>query len=115
MKKTTIRIETAPRELSVTKKVCDIVADYVGLDTEIKFTLIHLDSPENKKEFTLKEFESEEDNLTRKEFISEVEEVKIIDYLLNTGITESYTNKNGEEKERTQILNTKSLVEIYIK
>lgn len=113
MKKTTIRIETSPRELTIEKKVCDIIAEYTEIETLVEFEIVE-SSGENKK-FSLKDFLEENDNLTRREFISPVSSLEVYDYILNTGIIETYTDKNGIVKERQQKLNTKTKVIIYIK
>lgn len=103
MKKKTINIEELPREMATEKSVCDIVSDYLELNERIEFTLVNSTTNEEKN-FTLEDFNNEKDNLTRKEFISRVSELEIINCVVNTGREIAYQDKEGNSKTRIEKL-----------
>ena len=103
MKKKTINIEELPREMATEKSVCDIVSDYVELDERIEFTLVNTATNEEKN-FTIEDFNNEKDELTRKEFISKVNELEIINCVVNTGREIAYQDKDGNQKTRIEKL-----------
>lgn len=103
MKKLTINIEESPRELATEKSVCDIVSDYTELSERVNFKLVN-SSKNETKEFTLEDFNNENDGLTRKEFISKVLELTIERCLVNTGRELAYQDDNGAEKTRIEKL-----------
>ena len=113
MKKLTINIEESPRELATEKSVCDIVSDYAELDERVLFTLINSTKNE-KKEFSLEDFNQENDGLTRKEFISKVNELVIEKCIVNTGRELAYQDENGNQKTRIEKLPKYTLVKMII-
>lgn len=113
MKKLTINIEESPRELTIEKSVCDIVSDYAELDERVLFTLVNSGKNETK-EFSLEDFNAENDGLTRKEFISKVNELTIERCLVNTGRELAYQDENGNQKTRIEKLPKYTRVKMVI-
>lgn len=103
MKRLIVNVEESPRELATEKSVCDVVKDYLELNERIEFTLIDSKN-NNEKKFTLEDFQKEEDNLTRREFISNVKELKIIRCVVNTGKEIAYQDEDGKQKTRIEKL-----------
>ena len=103
MKKLTINIEESPRELATEKSVCDIVSDYAELNERVIFTLVN-SAKNEEKSFTLEDFNAENDGLTRKEFISKVQELELIRCVVNTGREIAYQDEDGKQKTRIEKL-----------
>lgn len=111
MKEITIDVISRPRELGCKKRLGDILNDYAELDTKCVVEVINGDKVFN---FSMEDYQKQEDGLTRKELFKEVQEIKIINHKLNSGNKETYTDKKtGEVKERQEVLNT--LHELFIK
>ena len=113
MKKLTINIEELPRELQAEKTVCDVISDYLDLNERIEFVLINSSKNEEKK-FTLEDFNAEKDGLTRKEFISKVNELIIQNCVVNTGREIAYQDKDGNSKTRVEKLPKYTFVKMVI-
>ena len=103
MKKLTINIEEAPRELATEKSVCDVIKDYTELSERINFKIIN-SSNNTEKVFTIEDFNKEDDGLTRKEFIASVKELRIERCVVNTGRELAYQDDNGAQKTRIEKL-----------
>ena len=114
MKKLTINIEEAPRELATEKSVCDIVADYTELSERVNFEIVHEDG--TIKKFSLEDFNNENDGLTRKEFIAKVLELQVVKCVVNTGREIAYLDeKDGKNKTKVEKLPKYTNVKMLIK
>lgn len=103
MKKLTINIEESPRELSCEKSVCDIIKDYADLNERVFFKLE--DSKNGTSlEFTLEDFNNENDGLSRRQFIASVQELELTRCVVNTGRELAYQDEDGKQKTRIEKL-----------
>ena len=104
MKKTTFNVEELPREQKSIVSVCDIIKAEMDYAEKITFKVI--DEKNNKEKiFTLDDFKQDNDGLTRREFMADVNELIYVNHTINTGREICYQDeKTGENKTKIEKL-----------
>lgn len=103
MKKLTINAEELPREQKSVVSVCDVIKGEMDYAEKITFKVIDQKNG-NEKTFTLEDFKADNDGLTRREFMADVQELIIYNVVVNTGREIAYQDEDGKSKTRIEKL-----------